>query len=113
MGINNFIRRNLFASLLLALHTVLIGAYAWIELDHAWNDMNPTMLVMAATRVFDYPIHLVLHAFVDLGQHTGTYLASLLVLGGAFWFACGWLVSHAFRAVWQWVVLSQPVRNGA
>jgi hypothetical protein len=113
MSIDAFVRRNLFPLLLLTLHTVLVGAYAWIELDHAWNDMNPTMLVMAALHVFDYPIHLVLHEFVNMGQQIGTYLATLLVLGGAFWFSVGWLISRACRAILHMASSRQPITNGA
>ena len=112
MNVDNLVRRNWFAFLLVALHTLLIVAWAWIQLDNTWNDMNPTMLVMAALHLFDFPIHVVLHPFIDNAQQTGTYLAALLVLGGAFWFAIGWLVSHAFRRVCQFVGRNRAVTHG-
>ena len=112
MSIDNFIHRNRLACLLMALHTLLVGAYAWIELNHAWNDMNPTMLVMAAMHVVDYPIHLVLSPFFGAGQQVGSYLFATLILGGIFWFAIGWCLSHAYRTVRQLVVRQQPMANG-
>ena len=99
MSIDRFVSRHWFALLLAALHTILVGAWAWIELDNAWNDMNPTMLVMMALYVVDYPIHLLLRPFIDNVEQTGTYLAATLVLGGAFWFTVGTLISYACRAL--------------
>lgn len=98
MSIDRFISRYWFALTLTGLHTLLVAAWAWIELNDAWNDMNPTMLVMAALHVVDYPIHLVLAPLVNLAQNTGNYLASLLLVGGAFWFVVGSLISFAVRA---------------
>jgi hypothetical protein len=97
MSIDSFVRRHWFALLLLALHSLLVGAWAWIELDNAWNDMNPTMLVMAAFHIVDYPIHALLQPLIPVAEHTGTYLAAALVLGGAVWFAVGWLMGYAVR----------------
>src|SRR5262245_19820245 len=104
MNIDRFIRRHWFACLLVALHTLLVGAYAWIELDDAWNDMNSTMLVMVAMAKIDYPIHLLLQPLINNQQSTGTYLAALLVLGGAFWFAVGTIVSYVSRQVTQTLI---------
>ena len=70
MSIDKFIRRHSLACLLAAIHTLLIGAYAWIELNHAWNDQNPTMLVMAALHVGDYPVEAVLHPISDGTEHS-------------------------------------------
>jgi len=112
MSLDQFVSRHRFALALVVLHTLLVGAYAWIELDDAWNDMNPTMLVMAALHVVDYPIHLVLHPVSNNVEHTGTYLAALLVLGGAFWFVLGMLVTYACRAARQLMFGRQPAANG-
>lgn len=112
MSIDQFVGRHRFALALVALHSLLVGAYAWIELDGAWNDMNPTMLVMAALHVVDYPIHLVLHPLINNVEDTGTYLAALLVLGGAFWFVVGLLVTYACRAARQLMFGGRPAANG-
>jgi hypothetical protein len=98
MSIGGFVSRNWFACLLVALHTLLVGAFAWIELNDAWNDMDATALVMAGLYTVDYPIHLVLPPLIDSSQNTGIYLAVLLVLGGAFWFLVGAAVTYLFRA---------------
>ena len=37
MSIDSFVSRNWFACLLVALHTLLVGAYGWIELDGAFD----------------------------------------------------------------------------
>ena len=113
MSVDRFIARNRMACALFALHTLLIGAYAWIELNHAWNDMNPTMLVMAAFHIFDYPVHLALQPFFAGGQQLGSYLVATLIVGGAFWFAIGWCLSRASLVAWQWVVRKQTVAMSA
>jgi hypothetical protein len=46
MSVDHLDAGNWFTCLLVALHTLLVGAYAWIEFYDAWNDMNATMLVM-------------------------------------------------------------------
>lgn len=97
MSIDSLVKRHWFACLLVALHTLLVSAYAWIELDHAWNDMNPTMLVMLAMAKIDYPIHLVLQPFINNQQSIGNYLVATPVLGGAFWFAVGSIVTYGCR----------------
>jgi hypothetical protein len=97
MSIDLLVSRHWFACLLVVLHTLLVGVYAWIELDDAWNDMNPTMLVMLAIATIDYPIHLVLQPLINNQQSIGTYLAATLVLGGAFWFAMGTIVTYVCR----------------
>ena len=113
MSVDRFIAHNRIACTFVAIHTLLIGAYACIELNHAWNDMNPTMLVMAAFHIVDYPIHVVLRPFFAGGQQLGSYLVATLILGGAFWFAIGWCLSRAFHAVWQWIVRRQPIAMSA
>jgi hypothetical protein len=97
MSIDRFFRRHPLACILVALHTLLVGAYAWIELNHAWNDMDPTMLVMAGLHLADYPIHLLLQPLFDRVDQTGSYLAALLVVGGAYWFAIGAIIEFAGR----------------
>jgi hypothetical protein len=99
MNINRFITQNWFALSLVSLHTLLVGAWAWIELDGAWNDMNPTMFVMAALYIVDYPIHFVLHPLINQFENTGTYLVATLVAGGTFWYAVGWLFTLFARAL--------------
>jgi hypothetical protein len=108
MSIDRFASRYWFGLLLVALHTLLVGAWTWIELDDAWNDMNPTMLVMAALHIVDYPIHLVLRPFIDNVEQTGTYLAATIVLGGMFWFVVGTLVAYACRALRQIAIARRP-----
>lgn len=112
MNIDRFVHRHWFALTLVAVHTLLIGAYAWIELDHAWNDMNPTMLVMAALHVADYPLLQLLQPIFHNVDRPGTFLAVLLVLGGAYWFALGMLVTCACRGVRNLFISSRPVANG-
>ena len=99
MSIDQFIRRHSLACLLVGIHTLLIGAYAWIELNHAWNDQNPTMLVMAALHVGDYPVAALLHPIFDGTERLGTYLATLLVVGGAYWFGIGTIMTYAWRGI--------------
>jgi hypothetical protein len=89
MSIDRFISRHPFACTLVIIHSLLVGAFACIELNNAWNDENPTMLVMAALHVGDYPVAAVLHPIFDGADRLGTYLATLLVVGGAYWFAIG------------------------
>ena len=97
MSKDRFVSRHWFALSLVALHTLLIAAYAWIELDDAWNDMNPTMLVMAGLHVVDYPIHMLLQPLFQGGDNLGSYLTTLFVLGGAYWFAIGTMLTHVLR----------------
>lgn len=97
MAFEQFILRHRFASLLVGMHAVLLFVWAWIELDGAWNDMNPTMLVWAAFYVVDYPIHWALNPWVDSTQQTGTYLVLVLLFGSVYWFAIGSLVARAFN----------------
>lgn len=106
MSIDRFIGRHRLASLLVALHTLMVGAFVWIELNHAWNDMNPTMLVMAALHVFDYPVNAVLQPLINSAENLGTYLAALLVLGGVFWFIVGTLITFA----WQLIIRTNAMR---
>jgi len=97
MSIDRFLRRNVIGCIFAGIHTLLVLAYAWIELNHAWNDMNPTMLVMAALHLADYPIHVLLAPIIDNTNQLGTYLAVLAVVGGGFWFAIGTFVGQLFR----------------
>jgi hypothetical protein len=113
MSTDRFISRHWFACLLVALHTLLVGIYAWIELDHAWNDMNPTMLVMMSLHVVDYPVHQVLRHLISIQESPGTYLAVLLVAGGAFWFALGTGVTYACRSARHLLFGGHPATNGA
>jgi hypothetical protein len=103
MSIDQFVCRHSLACLFVAIHTLLIGAYAWIELNHAWNDQNPTMLVMAALHVGDYPVAAVLHPIFDGTERLGTYLAALLVIGGAYWFCIGTIMTYAWRGI-RWLL---------
>ena len=97
MSIDRFVSRHWFALSLVGVHTLLIGAFAWIELDHAWNDMNPTMLVMAALHVGDYPVLHLLDAVGFTNEHMGTYLTVLALVGGMFWFGIGLTIEAVFR----------------
>ena len=90
------------------MHALLVRAWAWIELDNAWNDMNPTMLVTMALYVVDYPIHWVLRLLIDNVQRTGTYLTATLVLGTLFWFAVGELLTLACRGIRRISVRRRP-----
>jgi hypothetical protein len=111
MSIDQFLNRHRFACFLVALHTLLVGAWAWIELNDAWNDMNPTMLVWVAFRVFDYPIHVILHPLIDNVGHTGNYLAATLVLGGAYWFAIGTFAAQVSRWVRRLPIWRRPAHG--
>jgi hypothetical protein len=99
MTTEKFFRRHWFATLLVLLHALLVLTWAWIELDGAWNDMNPTMLVWSAFLVIDYPIHLILAPYIDNVHRTGTYLAADLALGSLYWFAIGSVLAYACRAL--------------
>jgi len=99
MNLQQFAKRNWLACSFVAAHTLLIVLWAWIELDHAWDDMNPTMLVWAALHIADYPLHLALRPLVDITTRTGTYLFVLLIGGGLFWYCIGVLLSVALRLV--------------
>jgi hypothetical protein len=99
MSLDRFVARNWFACTLVVLHTLLVALYAWIELDDAWNDMNPTMLVMAALHVVDYPIHQLLRLVISPATGVGTFLAATLVLGGLFWSGVGLVAA----AVTRWI----------
>ena len=99
MRIERFLQTHWFALMLVGLHALLIGAWAWIELDNAWNDRNPTMLVMAALHLLDYPVHALLKPWIDSVERTGTFLAALFVLGSLYWFIIGSLIALAFRKV--------------
>lgn len=112
MSIEHFVRRNWLASLLVGLHAVLVFAWTWIELDDAWNDMNPTMLVWSAFFVVDYPIHWVLNSWIDSVQQTGTYLAAILVLGSIYWFAVGSLAACACHGLHRLWLGHRPAHNG-
>ncbi|MFO0789361.1 MAG: hypothetical protein U0805_07885 [Pirellulales bacterium] len=101
MSIDRFISHNRFAVVLVAAHSMLVAAYAWIELNHAWNDMNPTMLVMAGLHLADYPLHVPLSLAIN-AQSVGTYLASLLVVGGVYWFAIGTTITWIWRYARRW-----------
>ncbi len=98
MSIDNFIKRHWFALSLVSLHTLLVIAFAWIELDNAWNDMNPTMLVMAALHVGDYPVLHLLDALGFTVEQMGTYLVMLSITGGLFWFGIGLAIESICRA---------------
>lgn len=113
MSINRFAKRYWLALLLVGLHTLLIGLWAWIELDDAWNDMNPTMLVQVAFYVADWPIHWVLHPWIDSVARTGTYLAATLALGTLFWFAVGVVLTAGCRALWRLRIWRRPAAGGA
>lgn len=112
MSFDRFIGRHWFACLLVALHTLLVGIYAWIELDKAWNDMNPTMLVMMSLYVIDYPIHQLLRPLINGTESTGTYLVVLAILGGAFWFAVGTAVTYVSRGARHLFLPRRPAANG-
>jgi hypothetical protein len=111
MSMDRFIRRHWFACVLVAIHTSLIGAFAWIELNHAWNDQNPTMLVMAALHIADYPIAAALHPLLDGSERLGNYLVTLLIVGGAYWFAIGSLATYAWRGVGRVSVKRRSLPN--
>lgn len=112
MSVDRFAKRYWLALLLVALHTLLVGLWAWIELDHAWNDMNATMLVQMAFYVADWPIHWVLRPWIDSVARTGTYLAATLALGTVFWFAVGVAATVSCRAAWHLPLWRRPAHNG-
>src|SRR6188768_1876500 len=111
MTSNRFLSNHWFALSLVALHTSLVGAYAWIELDHAWNDMNATMLVMAGLHIVDYPIHALLQPLFHGTERIGTYLAALTISGGAFWFIVGALLTKAGRVSMHLLARRRPAVN--
>ena len=84
---------------LLVGHTLLVEIATWIELNDAWNDMNPTMLVAMSLYAIDYPVIKFLEQFVDRQHEAGTFLYGLKVLGGLFWFAIGMGLSAAGLAI--------------
>jgi hypothetical protein len=113
LSFDRFASRHWLALLLVCLHTLLVVAYAWIELDHAWNDMNASMLVMAGLHIVDYPIHMLLQPLFRGGDNTGSYLATLLVVGGAYWFALGTVTSYGIRTIRGIHVCRRRAANGA
>jgi hypothetical protein len=88
------IRRQLKIPLILvALHTLLITLAAVIESLSAWDDMSPTMLVMFAIYIFDYPIHYVFRLLGVCPNQIGLwYAAQLVATGGMLWFGVGLLL---------------------
>lgn len=80
---------------LTAFHTVLVTIASAIEYASAWDDMSPTMLVMMAGYILDFPIHF---AFMQLQfaprleRLEFWYLAQLVVTGGLLWFGVGLLL---------------------
>jgi hypothetical protein len=99
LSVDHFLGRHWLACLLLALHTVLIAAVGWVQLDNGWDDMNPTFLLLLGFQSIDAPIHWLLRPLIDVGQLPGTYLAATMVLGGLFWFALGSLLSFVGRGL--------------
>jgi hypothetical protein len=99
MSIDRFISRNPLACALVVLHTLLLGVCVWIQLDGAWNDMNPTMVVGMAMYGMDAPIHWMLGSWLDMKELPGTYATALLVLGTALWFIIGTLLTLAYRGL--------------
>jgi hypothetical protein len=98
MSIDRFVSRNWFAVTLLVSHTLLIAAAAVIEINDAWNDMNPTFLVMLGIYYIDIPLRFVLEPLINTADGPANYLAALMVLGGAFWFVVGTAVTYIVRA---------------
>ncbi len=88
------IRRVIWIPLVLvALHTLLITAAAVIDSLSAWDDMSPTMLIMFAIYVFDYPIHYVFRLLGLFPSQIGLwYAAQLVATGGLLWFGVGLLM---------------------
>jgi hypothetical protein len=61
--------------------------------------------------VVDYPIHALLNRLIDSAERTGTYLAVLVVIGGAFWFLVGTLVAHTGRSLRQIFIAGRPATD--
>jgi hypothetical protein len=85
------IRSRLRLPLILAsLHTLLATVAGAIEFASAWDDMNPTMLVMLAIMAVDYPIHQAfMHAGLFPNDRTAWYPTQLVFTGALLWFTVG------------------------
>jgi len=88
------IRGKLWLPLVFAtLHTILITIASAIEYASAWDDMNPTLLVMIAAYFFDFPIHAAYRHLGLLPEGPALwYFAQLIVTGGLMWFGVGLLL---------------------
>lgn len=96
---------------LLVLHTLLIEAYSLIELEDAWNDMNPTMLVAVAVSIVDRPLIALLGRFVDFQEHPGVFLMALKLLGGLLWFSVGLFLTAVFMRLMATAPSPQKART--
>ena len=88
------------------LHTILFTIVAVIDYTSAWDDMSPTMLVLFAVYIVDYPIH---WAYTYLGLFPNGlelwYGAQLVVAGGLLWLGVGMLLQMV------WSALSNMIRR--
>ncbi len=112
MSIDRLISRNPLACALVLVHTLLWGACVWIELDDAWNDMNPTMAVGMAMYAMDVPIHWLPRSGFEIKEINGIYAATVLFLGTAMWFTIGMLITLAFRGLRRISIRKIPLTNG-
>ena len=79
---------------ILALHTILYSIVAVIDFAAAWDDMSPTMLVLFAVYIIDYPVHAV-YEYLGLfpnGPDRLWYAAQLVLIGGLLWFLFGFIL---------------------
>ena len=80
---------------IVALHTILYSIAAVIDCAGAWDDMSPTMLVLFAIYIFDYPVHAVykyLGLFPNALDDRLWYAAQLVLVGGLLWLVFGWIL---------------------
>ena len=98
---------------IVALHTILYSVAAVIDYAAAWDDMSPTMLVLFAMYIFDFPVHAVytyLGLFpTDESDHLW-YMAQLVIIGGLLWLLFGFILqvvgtslSAAIRSTRAWL----------
>jgi hypothetical protein len=86
-------RRFWLPLILTAFHTVLVTIASAIEYASAWDDMSPTMLVLMAAYILDFPIHFAFRQFAPRLEGLELwYLAQLVVTGGLLWFGVGLLL---------------------
>ncbi len=112
MSIDRFVRRNWFACLLVVLHTLMIVGLGWAHLDGAAHDMSPAFLLILAVRYIDAPVLWLLNAWFQNSERVGTNLAVVFLLGGAFWFVVGTLVTYTCRGVRHLFVGGRQAANG-
>jgi drug/metabolite transporter (DMT)-like permease len=93
---------------IVALHTILYSIAAVIDYAAAWDDMSPTMLVLFAMYIFDYPVHAVykyLGLFPTNELDRLWYAAQLVLIGGLLWLLFGIILQVV------WASLSALIRS--